>query len=450
MATATQNVNDTSGPLPRFTAEVAGILRSAAESSRSTPPGDGTERGGLLLAVPEGDGLKIDRIETIPSEHRYGPEYRLSPDDLNVLRAKAAEVRASGLRKIVGYWRTSARDPLGFSLDENTVIREFVPECDWFAIAKAFADGSSRLRAFRYTGSGWTQAADFALTAQTEPIEFHQAQPQQQPALFRAATALITLLVSVPPMISGVVALMVVACVAWFSFLDRPAPPPPGLDMRIGADGNMLGLSWDAQTALGKSARDGTLRIWDGGRERDVHLDPATVVNGLVLYHPESTNVTFQLTVRGDHVQPLQETMQWLGQPDRPGSASFTVPSAPVAPAQGESATPVKEVGTATSRRGESNAAGDGLARFVVKTPGARVTVQSADDPKAPERVVSSSSMHLPAGRWIVRASAPGYRNFSRHFTVSKAEAADILISLQPIHGASAGRPRGMNHRASV
>jgi len=428
MATATQNVNDTPGPLPRFTTEVSGIIREAAEASRSTPPGDGMERGGLLLAVPDGDGFKIDRVEMVPCEHRYGPEHRLSPDDLNVLRAKAEEVRASGLRRVVGYLRTSSRDPLGFSLDENAVIREFVPDCNWFVIAKSFTDGRCRVRAFRYIESGWAQAADFALPGPAEPM----IAPYRQPSLpFRAVSTALDVIGSVPPIVTGVLALIVVAWVAWFSFLNRPAPVPPNLGMRVASDGNMVGLSWDARPALGNSARSGILHISDGAQQHDVQLDAGKVANGLVLYKPGSADVTFQLVLHGASPQAVQETVRWIGRPDDL-AAAFTVdamnhePAAATPPAEPSSpAPPVK-----------ASQAGDGLARFVVKTPGAHITVQPADNPHAPERPVRTDSLRLPIGQWIVRATAPGYKPFSRHFLVNKAGPAEILIRMQPANGA--------------
>jgi len=443
MATATQNVNDSTGPLPRFTKEVSGIIREAAEASRATPPGDGMERGGLLLAVPDGDNFTIDRVEMVPCEHRYGPEHRLSPDDLNVLRAKANEVNASGLRRVVGYVRTSSRDPLGFSLDENAVIREFVPDCNWFVIAKSFPDGRCRVRAFRYIESGWAQAADFALPGPSEPMVAPYRQP---PLLFRAVSTALDLLGSVPPMVAGVLALIVVAWVLWSSFLNRPAPIPPNLGMRVASDGNMVGLSWDARPVLGNSARSGILHIRDGVQQRDVPLDTGKVANGLVLYKPESADVTFQLELQGGRPQPVQDTVRWLGRPDELAAAGFTVDSmnhesaAAAAPAETASSTSPAPASHATTQKPAQAApkspAGEGLARFVVKTPGAHITVQPANDPHAAARPVGTDSLRLPIGQWIVRATAPGYKPFSRHILVNKAGPAEILIRLQPANGA--------------
>jgi hypothetical protein len=440
MATATQNVNDSSGPLPRFTKEVSGIIREAAEASRSTPPGDGMERGGLLLAVPDGNDFKIDRVEMVPCEHRYGPEYRLSPDDLNVLRAKAEEVRASGLRRVVGYVRTSSRDPLGFSLDENAVIREFVADCDWFVIAKSFPDGRCRVRAFRYIESGWAQAADFALPGPSEPL----AVPYRQPPLwFRATSTALDLLGTVPPFVTGILALIVVAWVGWSCFLNRPAPIPPNLGMRVASDGNMVGLSWDARPALGNSARSGILHIRDGSQQSDVSLDAGKVANGLVLYKPESADVTFQLELQGASPHPVEDSVHWVGRPDELAAAGFTVNTmnpAPANPAPAAATPPAEPVSKPNPPKPlpavAKPSAGEGLARFVVKTPGARVTVQPADNPHAPERPVRTDSLRLPAGQWIVRATAPGYKPFSRHFLVNKAGPAEILIRMQPANGA--------------
>jgi|SRR5579884_918738 len=73
-----------------------------------------------------------------------------------------------------------------------------------------------------------------------------------------------------------------------------------------------------------------------------------------------------------------------------------------------------------------------GLARFVVRTPGARVTIRRVDAHDPLTRVVVVDSLRLPAGRWMVNATAPGYIPWTGYFLVNPAGPADVFIRLTP------------------
>ena len=73
-----------------------------------------------------------------------------------------------------------------------------------------------------------------------------------------------------------------------------------------------------------------------------------------------------------------------------------------------------------------------GLARFVVKTPGARITIRRADRPDPLIRLVVTDSLRLPAGRWVLHATAPGFKSYTTEFLVNQAGPADVLIKLEP------------------
>jgi hypothetical protein len=76
-----------------------------------------------------------------------------------------------------------------------------------------------------------------------------------------------------------------------------------------------------------------------------------------------------------------------------------------------------------------------GLARFTVKTPGARITIKRVDVPDPLMRVIVVDSLRLPAGRWMVNATAPGFESYTSYFLVSPAGPADVFINLKPVTG---------------
>jgi len=73
----------------------------------------------------------------------------------------------------------------------------------------------------------------------------------------------------------------------------------------------------------------------------------------------------------------------------------------------------------------------EGIARFTVKTPGARVTVRRIDAPDPLTRLVVVDSLRLPVGRWMVTATAPGYETYTAEFLVNRVGPADVFIRLK-------------------
>ncbi len=62
-----------------------GIHREVSEAFASAPHRcAGT--GGILLGRRDGDHITVDDFEPVPSEHRFGPSYRLSDADLALLQ----------------------------------------------------------------------------------------------------------------------------------------------------------------------------------------------------------------------------------------------------------------------------------------------------------------------------------------------------------------------------
>ena len=82
-----------------------------------------------------------------------------------------------------------------------------------------------------------------------------------------------------------------------------------------------------------------------------------------------------------------------------------------------------------------------GYARFIVKTPGARITARLRDVPGEAERAIESDSIRLPVGRWIVRATAPGYQTCVWYVQVKPSHSTVVIVSLRPIGAALDSNP---------
>jgi TonB family protein len=102
-------------------AEVLGGIGSFPEAS--------IEIGGILLGRTEREEGRtvtvIEDFEPVPCEHRHGPFYSLSAEDLVKLRGSLARRRsgASRGRSVVGYYRSHHREDLFLSADDLAVIR---------------------------------------------------------------------------------------------------------------------------------------------------------------------------------------------------------------------------------------------------------------------------------------------------------------------------------------
>ncbi|HXI40898.1 MAG TPA: TonB family protein [Bryobacteraceae bacterium] len=92
----------------------------------------------------------------------------------------------------------------------------------------------------------------------------------------------------------------------------------PTLDLSLQAErqGADLRVSWDRTTVMAARAQSGLLRIQDGdSRQQQLHLDPAQLRTGSVLYTPVTNNVQFRLEVSGTNRQRASEWILVLAAP---------------------------------------------------------------------------------------------------------------------------------------
>lgn len=95
-------------------------------------PRRGAETGGILLGRREAERVVIEDFEPVPSEHRFGPSYRLSDTDHQLLRETLEWFRAgapSGLT-VLGFYRSHTLPEFGLGEHDEELLRAHFPDSD--------------------------------------------------------------------------------------------------------------------------------------------------------------------------------------------------------------------------------------------------------------------------------------------------------------------------------
>jgi hypothetical protein len=138
---------------PGFTRDVQEVIRAAADAGLKSLPRRGAEFGGLLTtSFPLGPVPVVDHAELIATEHRFGPGYRLSPQDTVEFRSKAHEIPGRKDTRIVGYFRSCTDDGFTFSTSDLELVRGELPGCRLILIVKPVPGGHAKARVFQPQG----------------------------------------------------------------------------------------------------------------------------------------------------------------------------------------------------------------------------------------------------------------------------------------------------------
>jgi hypothetical protein len=277
--------------------EVAEVIRSAAAGCRKFLGRHTVEIGGLLMASREGYPLNADGIEFVPSEHLYGPAYRLSCVDREVLRTQSAGVAASGAR-IVGYFRTCIRGEFEVLPEDAEIVRELLPEVRIMAIAKALPMGKAAVRLFRAGEDGtWSKYRELTLrNASLMPSWAKglllKASPSPQKFFKPAFYAMAALL-----------ALLNINYLIRDYGRSKMVPSSPDLGLSVDLQEDDLHVTWNRSIPAVRFAKSGKLTIDDDGQHREFVMDARQIAEGSVLYAPDSSDVSFRMEVQGGESQ---------------------------------------------------------------------------------------------------------------------------------------------------
>src|SRR5690349_7262955 len=96
------------GIILRFRVTALQTLRSFVQKGAEGFQRRGIEVGGLLLGSQTSD-IRIEAVDAVTIDHRFGPSHQLSDRDLNFYQRTIVEMRpASGL-DIIGHFRSHSR-----------------------------------------------------------------------------------------------------------------------------------------------------------------------------------------------------------------------------------------------------------------------------------------------------------------------------------------------------
>lgn len=122
-----------------------GIHREVSEAFAAAPH-RGPETGGILLGRREEDRILVEDFEPVPSEHRYGPSYRLSETDCELLRETLDWFRSAaqpGL-SVLGFYRSQTLPAYELSpADEELMRAHFAATEDLVLLVKPNLMGTS-------------------------------------------------------------------------------------------------------------------------------------------------------------------------------------------------------------------------------------------------------------------------------------------------------------------
>ncbi|MFN7994193.1 MAG: hypothetical protein U0Q18_11350 [Bryobacteraceae bacterium] len=87
-------------------------------------PRRGAETGGILLGVRDVDRILIEDFEPVPSEHRFGPSYRLSDADRELMEETLAWFRGDGARhlSVLGLYRSITTPEFGLRPEDEELV----------------------------------------------------------------------------------------------------------------------------------------------------------------------------------------------------------------------------------------------------------------------------------------------------------------------------------------
>ncbi len=85
------------------------------------------------------------------------------------------------------------------------------------------------------------------------------------------------------------------------------------LGLRVDVQPNGLRVSWTPETSAVQSASEASLQIDEGLQHRDIHLGPAQIAGGSILYRPTSDDVTFRLELRPAGNATVAQTVRVVG-----------------------------------------------------------------------------------------------------------------------------------------
>ncbi len=334
------------GLVPKRGAEVGGVLLGSIERPPVEP---GSESSGSPAIV------RIDDFEVIPCEHRRGPSYQFTEEDIEPF-----EDACDGLHP-VGYFRSHTRDGLALAPEDLELLDQFFADSANIALLiKPYATKVSTAGFFFREHGAFPDTTPLEFPFRRRDLSGEDPGPRRTLMERRARSAERTRVVApydtaspaeesvdagyradaaaefeedtrpvypVPPRRSSAggwiwapLSLLLLLAGAgagyWIALNGGPrsgvnAPEEFALALTVTKSGDNLSVKWDREAPAIRSAQKGLLEIEDGSSTKPVDLDAAQLRTGSLIYRNASKSVRFKLTVYPRARVSVTETMEW-------------------------------------------------------------------------------------------------------------------------------------------
>jgi hypothetical protein len=315
--------NDPNRPVSiHLSLDVVSRLGLDAMEAYKSVPHRGLGIGGLLLGEREGSNLYIHDFESVESEHRSGPSYRLSDRDAQLFDEALARHPEA-----VGIYRTQTRgESICLQDDDTELFRRYFTGLDNVYLLIQPATGQAAF--FLPEGESMVlvhqfpfRAGELAEESQEEetvsevvplpPAASATAGGPLVPPLARRRRLrwLIPLMAVSLGMATGAILYEVlnpgqhrapssgVPAAVPITSASKQAEAADHVALNVQRDGPSLRLVWDRNSPVIRNAAKAILYINDGDHESQLSLDPRELGSGLVSYWPDSKDVTFRMEV---------------------------------------------------------------------------------------------------------------------------------------------------------
>lgn len=314
------------------------------EAFQSFSPG-GYEIGGVLFGTADGDEIRVTAARPIPCEHRFGPEFLLSPqDEATIQQLLLTYRRDTALAELtpVGWYRSRSKGAIEISDQDILVWNRFFPQPWQVALVLCPSMDEPVKAGFFVRPPQGTEMARRALqvfeASLTAPVPVDPAEaaggtypgppaellspPRPHAGFLRRY--------STP---AGAAGLITAGLGAYLFFAQRPevpvpAPAPPSVSLRVARQAGQLQIAWNPSALPIQQARLARLEIEDGTRNESIRLEPAILRLGSWLTPRTSQDMVVRLQVDSPATaSPLVEVARFVGrlEPEVPEPASAPV-----------------------------------------------------------------------------------------------------------------------------
>jgi hypothetical protein len=303
----------------RISADVVRQVDSLGRTASRALGRYGLETGGLLVGSQE-PSLRLESVQIVEIEHRFGPSYQLSDSDVELYRRSISGLSSSG-HSVIGHFRIFLKGKSIITPADRTISALTGAAQPLTLLIHAYSDQPGRARLYRNRGNEYVELLEFPLRhpiapglpppfpVLMSPVDAPMEQPAQanEPARRRRVTPVLV--------VAAVIA--VSASIDGYLWLRTPLPKPApsssrgrsSLGLSVHRLAGRLNISWDQSSPQVRNAVSGVLTIHDGVKADRLPLTPEQLRSTLVPYVPENDTVNVQLEVQNDRHQSSSETV---------------------------------------------------------------------------------------------------------------------------------------------